>query len=73
MRLSTQLRRRDSWEARLKARNCWLRSANRANGNNVGYVNANGNCNNNNAYNGNRAAPDCVYRNAFGLHEVMAA
>jgi hypothetical protein len=39
-----------------------MRSANRGNGNNVAYVNASGNCNNNNAYNGNRAAPDCVDR-----------
>lgn len=47
---------------RLKApRNCWERSANRGNGNNVTYVNANGNCNNNNAYNGYRVAPDCVH------------
>lgn len=44
----------------MKARNVWVRSANRGNANNVGYVNANGNCNNNNANNGLRAAPDCV-------------
>ena len=42
------------------ARNCWLRSANRSNANNAWYVNASGNANNNNANNGNYAAPDCV-------------
>ena len=35
-----------------------MRSANRNNGNNVANVNSSGNCNNNNAINGNRAAPD---------------
>ena len=42
------------------ARNCWLRSANRSNANNAWYVNASGNANNNNANNGNYAAPDCA-------------
>lgn len=37
-----------------------MRSANRSNANNVAYVNTSGNCNNNNARNGNRAAPDCA-------------
>jgi hypothetical protein len=40
------------------ARTCFMRSANRGNGNNVTYVNATGNCNNNNATNGYRAAAD---------------
>lgn len=40
------------------ARNVWMRSANRTNANNVTYVNVSGNCNNNNARNGNRVAPD---------------
>lgn len=35
-----------------------MRSANRGNANNVAIVNSTGNCNNNNAYNGNYAAPD---------------
>ena len=35
-----------------------MRSANRGNGNNVANVNSAGNCNNNNAINGNRVAPD---------------
>ena len=39
-------------------RNVWMRSANRGNGNNVANVNSAGNCNNNNAINGNRVAPD---------------
>lgn len=42
------------------ARNVWMRSCNRNNGNNVAVVNASGNCNDNNAVNGNRVAPDCV-------------
>lgn len=37
-----------------------MRSANRGNGNNAAYVNSVGNCNNNAAVNGNRAAADCV-------------
>lgn len=73
MRLATQLRRRDSWDVRLKPRNCWERSANRSNGNNVAYVNANGNCTNNNAVNGNRGAADCASGHANRLHEVMVA
>ena len=40
------------------ARNSWLRSANRNNGNNVANVNSSGNCGNNNANNGNYVAPD---------------
>lgn len=35
-----------------------MRSANRNNANNVAIVNSSGNCNNNNAINGNRVAPD---------------
>ena len=55
------------------ARHCWLRSAYRAYGYHVGYVHANGRCHGTHAINGNRVAPDCVYRNAFCLHEVMVA
>ena len=40
--------------------NVWMRSANRGNSRNVWNVNSSGNVNNNNAYNGNRCAPDCV-------------
>ena len=58
---------------RLKSRNCWERSANRSNGNNVAYVNANGNCTNNNAVNGNRGAADRTSMNAASLHEVGVA
>lgn len=43
-----------------RACNVWLRSANRSNSYNAGIVNTDGNVNNNNAYNGNRCAPDCV-------------
>ena len=39
------------------AQNVWERSANRGNGNNVALCNSSGNCDNNNAYNGNRCAP----------------
>lgn len=42
------------------ARNCWLRSAYRANGSSVGYVSANGRCNNNSAIYGYRVAPACA-------------
>ena len=45
----------------LGAANVWMSSCNRNNGNNVTYVNSSGNCNNNNAYNGNRCAPDSAY------------
>ena len=41
-------------------RNVFQRSPNRSNGNNVAYVNASGNVNNNNAVNANYVAPDCV-------------
>lgn len=41
-----------------ETRNVWMRSANRGNGNNVANVNSSGNCNNNNAINGYRVAPD---------------
>lgn len=49
------------------ARTVWMRSANRGNGNNVAYVNSSGKANNNNAYNGNRAAPDCVGATKEGI------
>lgn len=39
--------------------NVFSRSANRGNANNVWDVNADGNVNNWNAINGNRAVPDC--------------
>lgn len=39
------------------AQNCFRRSANRTNANNVWNVNTSGNVNNNNAYNANRCAP----------------
>ena len=48
-------------------RNVFQRSPNRGNGNNVAYVNSDGNVNNNNAVNGNFVAPDCVPKT--GLHE----
>ncbi len=44
-----------------KSQNVRLRSANRGNANNTWNVSASGFINNNNAYNGNRCAPDCVY------------
>ena len=50
---------RDSWTGADTAQNSWMRSANRDNAYNPFIVNADGNVNNNNAYNGNRAAPDC--------------
>lgn len=62
--------RESVWEAGLMARNVFMRSANRGNANNVAYVNAVGNCNNNNASNGNRAAPDCVGWRTRGRHLV---
>jgi len=43
---------------RAEPRNVWLRSASRGNGYSVANVNSTGNCNNNNANNGNRVAPD---------------
>ena len=43
---------------RAVTRNVWMGSANRNNGNNVAIVNSSGNCNNNNAINGYRLAPD---------------
>lgn len=43
----------------VNAVNCWMRSANRGNTNNVWNVNSSGNVNNNNANNGNYCAPDC--------------
>ena len=43
---------------RAVTRNAWMSSANRSNGNNAAIVNSQGNCNNNNAINGYRAAPD---------------
>lgn len=50
---------RDSWTGADTAQNSWVRSANRGNACNPFIVNADGNVNNNNAYDGNRAAPDC--------------
>lgn len=50
---------RDSWTGADTAQSSWVRSANRDNAYNPFIVNADGNVNNNNAYNGNRAAPDC--------------
>lgn len=47
-----------------------MRSANRNNGNNVAVVNASGNCGNNNAYNGNFAAPDSAETRTWSIHEV---
>jgi len=47
-----------------------MRSANRGNGNNVANVNSSGNCNNNNAINGNRCAPDCVEGADGRMHAV---
>lgn len=58
-------------DARLWARNCWMRSANRGSGYNVTYVNSSGNCNNNNANNALRAAPDRAWIRAKGLREAM--
>lgn len=49
----------------LSAANCFRRSANRNNANNVWYVNTSGNVNTNNAYNANRCAPR-LYVNADG-------
>lgn len=48
-----------------------MRSANRGNGNNVAIVNSSGNCNNNNAINGNRAAPDRAAIRAGRQHAVQ--
>ena len=45
-----------------------MRSCNRNNGNNVTYVNSTGNCTNNNANNGNFAAPDSADIRAIGTH-----
>lgn len=47
-----------------------MRSCNRNNGNNVTYVNSTGNCTNNNANNGNFAAPDSADIRAIGIYEV---
>ena len=44
-----------------------LRSANRGNANNTWNVNSTGYLNNNNAYNSNRCAPDCVSQGTDGL------
>lgn len=52
------------------ARNSWLRSANRNNGNNAANVNSSGNCGNNNANNGNFAAPDSTDNRTWCIHGV---
>lgn len=51
------------------SRTVWLRSANRNanNANNFGKVNADGNVNNDNASNGNRAQPDCFANSYMGF------
>lgn len=56
-------------------RNVWMRSANRGNGNNVAIVNSTGNCNNNNAINGYRVAPDRAAKreNEEVAHSAMRA
>lgn len=48
-----------------------MRSANRGNGNNVAIVNSSGNCNNNNAINGNRVAPDRAAKRTERLNLVQ--
>lgn len=48
---------RKSWAVGCYAQNCFRRSANRTNANNVWNVNTSGNVNTNNAYNANRCAP----------------
>jgi len=54
-----------------ETRNVWMRSANRGNGNNVANVNSTGNCNNNNAVNGYRVAPDRASDERKGWHAVQ--
>jgi len=48
------------------SQNVRLRSANRGNANNTWNVNASGYLNNNNAWNSNRCAPDCVKQGPDG-------
>ena len=48
---------RELWAVGCNAQNCFRRSANRNNANNVWNVNSSGNVNNNNASNANRCAP----------------
>lgn len=61
------------WAVSCYAQNCFRRSANRNNANNVWNVNTSGNVNTNNAYNANRCAPrlHAIMRESFHAVKEM--